>query len=433
MTREQTDVLIVGGGPSGLAAAIELRRRGVGRVLVVDREKEMGGIPRHSDHLGYGLIDLHRPLTGPQYARRYTRDALAAGAELRVETSVVSWAGKRRACTTGPSGLREIEAGAVILATGCRERPRSARMVPGTRPAGIFTTGSLQQFVHLYGRTVGRRAVVVGTEHVSFSALLTLNHAHAKTVAFVTDQPHHQTYPPLAFVTATRLRVPILVGQRLTRILGHERVEGVEVSDLATGSTRVIACDTVVFTGDWIPDHELARLAGLEMDPGTNGPRVDPALRTSSSGVFAVGNVLHGAETSDVAAAEGRHVAAGVREWLASGSWASEAPIAVVGEEPISWISPNVVRGGEGAAPPSDHFTLRVRRFVERPRLEVQQAGRTLWKGRPMSGMLASFLPILPEALLHGALVPGRPVHLPADWVPRVRRDGGDVLVRVLE
>ncbi|HSW43148.1 MAG TPA: FAD-dependent oxidoreductase [Patescibacteria group bacterium] len=433
MIREQVDVLVVGGGPGGLAAAIELRRRGVGRILVVDREKAMGGIPRHSDHLGYGLIDLHRPMTGPQYARRCTRDALAAGADLRVETSVVGWAGERLACATGPTGIREIEADAVILAMGCRERPRSARMVPGTRPAGIFTTGSLQQFVHLHGRAVGRRAVVVGAEHVSFSALLTLSHAKVKTVAILTDQPRHQTYPALALVTATRLRVPILAGHRLTGIRGRERVAGVEVTDLASGSSRVIPCDTVVFTADWIPDHELARLAGLEMDPGTNGPRVDTALRTSAPGIFAVGNVLHGAETSDVAAAEGRHVAAGVQEWLASGAWASEAPIAMVGEEPIAWISPNVVRVGAAATPPSGHFTLRVRRFVERPRLEVRQAGRTLWRGRPRSGMLASFLPGLPEALLHGALVPGRPVHLPADWVPRVRRDGGEVLVRVLE
>ena len=433
MTTEQVDLLIVGGGPAGLAAAIEARGLGVGRVLVVDREKEMGGIPRHSRHLGYGLLDLRRPLTGPQYARRYTRDALAAGAELRVETSVVGWAGARSVSTTGPSGPREIEAGAVILATGCRERPRSARMVPGTRPAGIFTTGSLQQFVHLYGRAVGRRAVVVGAEHVSFSALLTLDHAQARTVALVTDQPHHQTYPLLALVTASRLRVPILAGQRLTGIQGRERVEGVQVTDLATGSSRVIACDTLVFTGDWIPDHELARLAGLEMDPGTNGPSVDPALRTSAPGVFAAGNVLHGAETADVAAAEGRHVAASVRAWLASGSWPSEARIAVVGEEPISWISPNAVHVAGGALPPSGQFRLRVRRFVEPPRLEVRQAGRTLWRGRPTSGMLASVVPMLPRALLHGRLVPGRPVHLPADWIRRVKRDGGDVRVRVLE
>lgn len=433
MTAEQTDVLIVGGGPSGLAAAIELRKLGAGRVLVVDREQAMGGIPRHSAHLGYGIIDLHRPFTGPQYARRYTHHALEAGAELRVETSVVGWAGERRVCTSSPSGLTEIAAAAVVLATGCRERPRSARLVPGSRPAGIYTTGSLQQSVHLHHHAIGRRAVIVGAEHVSFSALLTLEHARVKTVAMVTDQPRHQTYPPLALVTARRLRVPILGGQKVTRILGRARVEGVELTDLATGLSRVIGCDTVVLTGDWIPDHELARLADLEMDPGTRGPRVDAALRTSAPGVFAIGNLVHGAETSDVAALEGRHVAAAVRDWLSAGGWAAPPGVAVVGEEPIAWVTPNVVHPGDdrGAPPPSGRFTLRVRRFVERPVLEVRQGGRSLWRGRPTSGMLASFLPLLPDTLLHGALVPGRPVHLPADWVSAVRLDAGDVVVGV--
>ena len=226
-----TDVLIVGAGPAGLAAALELRRLGVARVLVIDREEHAGGVPRHAAHTGFGLRDLHRLLTGPQYAARYVRLAESAGIELRTSTTVTGWAAPTTLSLTSPNGIEEVSAKAIMLATGCRERPRTARLVPGTRPQGIFTTGALQQFVYLHHQSVGRRAVVVGAEHVSFSAVLTLAHGGAATVAMVTEHPRDQTYAPFRWITATRLRVPILTSTRVTQILGRRRVEAVEVTD----------------------------------------------------------------------------------------------------------------------------------------------------------------------------------------------------------
>ncbi|MDQ6793306.1 MAG: FAD-dependent oxidoreductase [Chloroflexota bacterium] len=432
MTSDRVDVLVVGGGPAGLAAAIELRRRGLGRIVVAEREREPGGIPRHSDHQGYGLIDLHRPLTGPEYARRYAHAAAGAGVEIRTETSVTGWVDERVASTTSSAGLIDIEARAVVLATGCRERPRSARLVPGTRPAGIFTTGALQQAVHI-GLAIGDSAVVVGAEHVSFSALMTLHHAGVRPVAMVTEHPHHQTYAPLALATARRYHTPVLTGQRLTRILGRERVEGVEITDVAAGTTRVLDCDTVVFTGDWIPDHELARMAGLAIDPGTKGPRVDGAFRTSSSGVFAVGNLLHGAETSDVVTGEGRDVGGAVTAWLKDGRWTSEPVIPIVAEAPIAWIAPNCVMPGPGTGLGDTRFRLRVSSSAESAKVDVTQDGRRLWRGRPVTGMVASFAPGLPDALLHGPLVPGRSAHLPGTWQTLVRAGGGPITVAIDE
>lgn len=431
MSTERVDVLVVGAGPAGLAAATELRRRSAGRVLVLDRERQAGGIPRHSDHQGYGLIDLHRPLTGPQYARRMTRAALDSGAELRLETSVVSWAGERRVCTTSAAGVGEIEAAAIVLASGCRERPRSARLVPGTRPAGIFTTGSLQQFVHIHHVPVGRRAVVVGAEHVSFSAVLTLAHAGVRVVALVTEHPRHQTYPPLKLVTTDARGIPILAGQKVSAIKGGRRVEAVEVADVATGAVQTLSCDTVVFTGDWIPDHELARLAGVAIDPGTKGPRVDGALRTSAPGVFAAGNLLHGAETSDIATGEGRHVASAVDDWLATGAWPS-GWVRISVADPLTWVTPNAITPGSGALP-SRPFVLRVNHFVPRPTVEIRQGTRLLWRGRPTSGFLASFAPWLPGPAVHGALVPGRPVHVPTQWTGDVRAADEPVVISVAE
>ena len=178
--------MIVGGGPSGLASAIELRRRGISPVTVIEREREAGGIPRHSDHTGFGLRDLRTVLSGPRYAERYRELAAEAGAEILTETMVTDWGGGRLKLT-GPGGREEIEPPAVVLATGCRERPRSARLVPGDRPAGVMTTSTLQQLVHLRGERVGRRAVIVGAEHVSFSAITTLAHAGASVAGLVTE------------------------------------------------------------------------------------------------------------------------------------------------------------------------------------------------------------------------------------------------------
>ncbi len=207
-----------------------------------------------------------------------------------------------------------------MLATGCRERPRSARLVPGSRPEGVYTTGLLQQLAQK-GLPVGTRALVVGAEHVSYSAVLTLAHAGAKAVGMTTELDRHQTLAIVHAGAALRYRVPLWTRTAVAAIHGHPRVEEVELRDLDTGATRRVACDTVVFTAGWIPDHELAAALGLELDSGTRGPLVDAGLRTARPGLFAAGNLLHGAEPADVAALSGRRAAASVAAWLSRGSW----------------------------------------------------------------------------------------------------------------
>ena len=314
-------VVVVGAGPAGLSAAIELRRLGAGPVLVADREPEPGGVPRHSWHTGYGLRDLRRVMTGPAYARSLVSAALAAGAELRAGTTVTGWTpgpdGSHAVTMTSPAGRQTVQAAAVLLATGCRERPRTARLVPGDRPAGVMTTGELQQRVYLGGERLAGRALVVGAEHVSFSAALTLAHAGADVVALVTEHERQQSYAAFRFGAAVRWRVPVWTSSAVRRIAGRGRLEGVEVADVRTGAARFVPCEVVVFTGDWIPDHELARLAGLAMDPGTRGPAVDTTLATSLAGVFAAGNLVHAAETADIAALSGRHAARHIAALLA--------------------------------------------------------------------------------------------------------------------
>jgi thioredoxin reductase len=401
--------VVIGGGPSGLAAAIELRRLGIEPVTVLEREREVGGIPRHSDHTGFGLRDLRTVLTGPHYAERYRALAAGAGVEVIPETMVTDWVGDRGLRLTGPDGRRDLEPAAVVLATGCRERPRSARLVPGSRPPGVMTTSTLQQLVHVRGQKVGSRAVVVGAEHVSFSAVATLAHAGASVAGLVTELPKHQSIGAFRAGAAVRYRAPVWSRTRLSAIHGTERVAAVELTELDSGRTRSVQCDLVIFTADWIPDHELAVMAGCELDPGSLGPLVDQALRTTRPGVFAAGNLLHPAETADICALDGRHVAASVAAYLRGArEWPS--PVRVVSRGPIAWVTPNLLIAA-GHDPPRGRCLLRSTEFIRRARIRVHQDGRRLWRGRV------------------GRLVPGRSAHIPAGWAAMVDPDGGPVIV----
>lgn len=405
-TRLTPDVVIVGGGPAGLTAAAELGRSA--SVLVLEREREAGGIPRHSDHTGYGIRDRRRVLRGPAYARTLVAGARQAGAEIRTEATVTGWGTGTALEVTTPQGLLTVDAGAVVLATGARERPRTARRVPGDRPGGVYTTGQLQNLVHLHHQKVGRRAVVVGAELVSWSAVLTLREAGCRTVLMTSEYPKPEAY--LAFTVPGRaaLGVRVATDTRVVRIIGRGRVEGVEVEDRRTGKRRVVDCDTVVFTGDWIPDHELARTGGIDIDAGTRGPLVDTGLRTSRPGVFAAGNLLHPVDTADIAALDGRHVAGQVTRWLAGTR--DQAPgVRLRADAPFRWISPGLLRPGD-PAPPRNRLLLWTDRAIRFPTVVVRQDGREVTRRR-----------------VPWPAVPGRVFRVPASVLAAVDAGGSTV------
>ncbi|MEV6107510.1 FAD-dependent oxidoreductase [Streptomyces sp. NPDC051940] len=370
------DVAIVGAGPAGLAAAARLAPH-VGSVLVLERERAAGGIPRHSDHTGFGIRDLRRVMRGPAYARTLAERAVDAGAQLLTEATVTGWCGERSLEVTTPQGLLRVDARAVILATGARERPRSARLIPGDRPSGVFTTGQLQNLVHLHGGSPGRRAVVVGAEPVSWLAVLTLRESGCRPVLMTTCHPVPESYRAARHL----LRVPVATRTRLVRVIGRRRLEAVELEHTDTGSRRTVACDTLVLTGDWIPDHELARAAGLAMDPGTRGPLTDTALRTSTDGIFAAGNLLHPADTADVAALDGRHAAASTLRYLAAPA-VPRPPLALEADTPFRWVTPGLFRPGD-PPPPRARLLLWSDALVRTPRVTVHQDSRLL-TARPL-------------------------------------------------
>lgn len=415
----RADVLIVGAGPAGLAAAVELRRLGIERVLVVDREREAGGVPRHCAHTGYGVRDLRRLMTGPAYARHYAAVAAGAGADIRCRTTVTALGhgpgpvmspATLQATLTSPAGIHAVAAGAVLLATGCRERPRSARLVPGDRPAGVMTTGELQQRVYLAGERLAGRALIVGAEHVSFSALLTLTHGGAQVTALVTERARHESFGAFRLAAAVRWRMPVWTSTAVCRVIGREELSAVELRDLPTDVTRRVECETLVFTGDWIPDHEIARLSGARLDRGTRGPVVDTALRTSVPRLFAAGNLVHPAETADVAALGGRHAARTIAAALRDGAPETPPVVPLLVAEPLAWISPSMI-GADLVLPPRGRFVVRGT-DLRQAEIEIRQGNRCLGRARVR-------------------VAPGRSANLGAAWVRRVDPAGGPVRLTV--
>lgn len=407
------DIAIVGAGPAGLAAAAKLARQTTLNVVVLERESEPGGIPRHSDHSGYGLRDLRAVMRGPVYAQRLTEQALAAGATIRTDTMVTGWSGDTALEITSPLGREVIDARAVILATGARERPRAARLIPGDRGAGVYTTGQLQGIVHLKGGKVGRRAVVVGAELVSYSAALTLKQGGCSTALMTTRHAKPEAYRVFNLAARTPLLgVRIATRTRLCRIIGKPHVTGVEIENLDTGARQIVDCDTVVLTGDWVPDHELARSAGLDIDPGSLGPLVDTALRTSRPGVFAAGNLLHPVDTADVAALDGRHVAGQVAAYL-GGKRPAGPGVRLLVDPPLRWVAPGIIRPGD-PAPARNRLLLWTDADIRRPEIVANQYGR-----------------IVARTHLRWPASPGRVFRVPAKILADANPLGGPVTLTV--
>ena len=407
---EEADVVVVGAGPAGLTAARELRGLGVRSVVVLEREAEAGGIPRHSNHTGYGIRDLRRVMSGPDYAKRLADRAVAVGADVRTQSMVTGWDGDQTLWITSPGGRYRLQARAIVLATGARERPRTARMVSGDRPPGVLTTGQLQNLVYGHGRQLTGTAVVVGAELVSWSAVLTLRHAGCRTALMTTRHARPESYAAFTMAGRAALSVPVATRSSVTRIIGHDQVRAVEVQDLATGSRRVVPCDVVVFTGNWIPDLELARLRGVEMDAGHRGPVVDSALRTSADGIFAVGNLIHPVDTADVAALDGRHVAAQVASHLKAPAPRQQA-FRITVREPFTWVSPGVIRT-PALAPPRSRVLLWSTEFRALPTIEVWQAGAVICRRR-----------------IPWPVSPGRVFRMPWGMFASADPSGGDVVV----
>lgn len=371
-------VAIVGAGPAGLAAALALRERGIDDVTVLEREGEAGGVPRHCGHPVFGLREFGCLLSGPAYARRLAEAARRCGAALRTGTSVLALGRNGELQVTTPAGLANIVAERVILATGLREMPRSARLVGGDRPAGVMTTGTLQAFVYLERRRPFRRPVIVGTELVSFSAIFTAMKGGMRPVAMLEEGG--RTVARWPSVWASRLLgIPVRMGTRLCEIHGHSRVEAVLI-ERVDGGRETLACDGVLFTGRFVPAAELVRTSHLALDEGSGGPVIDQYGRCTDPAYFAAGNLLRPVETAGWSYREGRRVGALVADDLEGRLPAAIGQIQVERGLGIRLAVPQRLSlpiAGSGLSV----IQLRAAQAIS-GRLTVEAEGRSLWQRR---------------------------------------------------
>lgn len=364
----EPEVLIIGAGPAGLAAAARLARAGV-RTLVLDRETEPGGIPRHCNHPPYGLREFQRLMRGPAYARRLVAEALAAGAEIRPRTTVTALHPGGRVEVTSAKGPETLSSPVVLLATGVRETSRAARLIGGEKQAGVLSTGALQGIVHLNGQRPFQRPVILGTELVAFSALLTCRHAGIRPIAMLEPGPRITARAPADWLPWA-MGVPLRLNTRITDILGRSRVERVLI-ETPTGPDE-IETDGVIVTGGFRPDAPLIRASHLELDQGSGGPVVDAWGRLSDPAYFAAGNLLRGVETAGCCWAEGRRVAQSIAAALKGQLPPPGGARLRVASEALRFALPQIVQPG---AP--GRLQLRLTRPAK-GRLRLVQDGVTL-------------------------------------------------------
>ena len=314
------DLVILGGGPAGLAAAIAARRAGVEDLVILERDREPGGILNQCIHNGFGLHTFQEELTGPEYAARFVQQAADLGISCKLNTMVLDLSADRVVTAVNPvDGLFQLKAKAVVLAMGCRERPRGALNIPGTRPAGIYTAGTAQRLVNMEGRLPGRRVVILGSGDIGLIMARRMTLEGAKVLCVAELMPYSGGLKRNIVQCLDDFGIPLKLSHTVVDIQGRERVTGVTIARVENGrpvpgTEEHFDCDTLLLSCGLLPENELSRGAGIALSPVTGGPVVDECLQTSLPGVFAAGNVLHVHDlvdyVSEEAAAAGRHAAA---------------------------------------------------------------------------------------------------------------------------
>ncbi len=308
---KKVDVLIVGAGPAGMAAAIAAKEAGVDNILVLEREADMGGILRQCIHNGFGLHRFKEELTGPEYAQRDVDRVKELGIEVRCGTTVLSIDENRFVTAVSKEkGIQLFEAGALILAMGCRERPRGALATPGTRCAGIYSAGTAQKFVNLEGYMPGKRVVILGSGDIGLIMARRMTLQGAKVLACVELMPYSSGLNRNIVQCLHDYDIPLLLSHTVIDIQGKERLTGVTVAEVDAkrqpipGTEQHFDCDTLLLSVGLLPENELTRQANVEMSNLTSGAVVDDTLQTSKEGIFACGNVLHVHDLVDFVSAE---------------------------------------------------------------------------------------------------------------------------------